>query len=62
MNEVGIRVVNRAGPQASGMLSRRSEASNSARPLWPFTVRASGQRRPPADKGPDAKPSLNFTT
>ena len=62
MSEFGIRLANRAGPQASGMMSRRPEATTNARPLWPFTVRSSGQRRPPADKGPDAKPSLNFTT
>lgn len=62
MSEFGIRVANRAGPQASGMLSRRPEASANARPLWPFTVRSNGQRRPPAEKSPDGKPGLNFTT
>ncbi len=62
MSEFGIRVANRASPQASGMLSRRPEASANARPLWPFTVRSNGQLRPPTDKSPDGKPSLNFTT
>lgn len=62
MSEFGIRVANRAGPQASGMMSRRSDAGGNARPLWPFTVRSNGQRRPPADKSPDGKPSFNFTT
>lgn len=61
MSEFGIRLANRAGPQASGMLSRRPEASANIRPQWPFTVRSSGQRRPLVDK-PDAKPNLNFTT
>lgn len=62
MSEFGIRLANRVGPQASGIMSRRPEASATPRPLWPFTVRSNGQRRPPADKSPDAKPSLNFTT
>lgn len=62
MSEFAIRVANRAGPQASGMLSRRPEASEPARPLWPFTVRSNGQRRPPPEKSPDSKPGLNFTT
>lgn len=62
MSELGIRLANRAGPQASGTMSRRPDATANARPLWPFTVRSSSQRRPPAEKGPDAKPGLNFTT
>ncbi len=64
MNDIGIRVANRSGmaPQANNMFSRRPEAPAAARPLWPFTVRTSAQHRTPADKGPDAKPSLGFTT
>ncbi len=62
MIELGTRVVQRAGPFLGGMNSRRPEASAGARPLWPFTVRDAGQRKPPQGKGPEAKPGMNFTT
>jgi hypothetical protein len=62
MSEFGIRVANRTGSQANGILSLRPVASGNFRPLWPFTVRSNGQSRPVAEKSHNGKPSLNFTT
>jgi hypothetical protein len=39
MNETGIRVANRAGPQAQGVLAGKPEPAGPQRPAWPFTVR-----------------------
>ena len=43
MNQAGIRVANRAGPQAQAVLTGRTEPAGSQRPAWPFTVRMSGK-------------------
>ena len=39
MNQSGIRVANRAGPQAQGVLTGKPEPTGPQRPAWPFTVR-----------------------
>jgi hypothetical protein len=39
MNQSGIRVANRAGPQAQGVLTGKLEPAVPQRPAWPFTVR-----------------------
>jgi hypothetical protein len=43
MNQSGIRVANRAGPQAQGALAGKPEPACPQRPAWPFTVRTSGK-------------------
>jgi len=39
MNQSGIQVANRAGPQAQGVLTGKPEPAGPQRPAWPFTVR-----------------------
>ena len=39
MNEAGIRVANRAGPQFPDVLRRAPEPAAPQRPAWPFTAR-----------------------
>ena len=58
MNETGIRVANRAGPQAQGVLTGRPEPSGLPRPAWPFTVRRVEKNT--ASAAPAGKPSAGF--
>jgi hypothetical protein len=58
MNQSGIRVANRAGPQAQGVLTGRPEPSGPQRPAWPFTVRRPDKNT--ASAAPAGKPSAGF--
>ncbi len=58
MNQSGIRVANRAGPQAQGVLAGKSEPAGPQRSAWPFTVRTSGKNT--AFAAPADKPSAGF--
>ncbi len=53
MNQSAIRVANRAGPQAQGVLTGKPEPAAPQRPAWPFTVRSAEKNTAslaPADK------------
>jgi len=58
MNETGIRVANRAGPQAQGVLTGKPEPAAPQRPAWPFTVRRPDKNA--ASAGTVDKPSSGF--
>lgn len=58
MNQSGIRVANRAGPQAQGVLTGKPEPAGSQRPAWPFTVRRAEKNT--AFAASAAKPLASF--
>ena len=58
MNQSGIRVANRAGPQAQGVLTGRPEPAGPQRPAWPFTVRRAEKNS--ASAASADKPSAGF--
>ena len=60
MNEAGIRVAKRAGPQAQGVLTGRPEPAGPQRPAWPFTVRDADKNASSA--AASLKPSTGFKT
>ncbi len=58
MNHSGIRVANRAGPQAQDMLTGKPESAVPQRPAWPFTVRRPEKNTTTA--APVGKPLAGF--
>jgi hypothetical protein len=58
MNQSGIRVANRAGPQAQGVLTGKPEPAGPQRPTWPFTVRRADKNT--ASVASADKPSVGF--
>ena len=58
MNPSGIRVANRAGPQAQGDLIGKVEPAVPQRPAWPFTV--CGPEKNAASPTSADKPSADF--
>jgi hypothetical protein len=62
MNNVGIRVANRAGPQVFGSVDSKGRSESPARRSnWPFTVQVKS-RTSDSPVACDAKPSRSFTT
>ncbi len=60
MNEAGIRVANRAGPQFPDVSRRSPEPAAPQRPAWPFTARSRDKSvTPAAQNHPQAR---SFTT
>jgi hypothetical protein len=60
MNQSGIRVANRAGLQAQGVLTDKLEPALPQRPVWPFTVRR--PEKYAVSAGSADKPSPDFKT
>jgi|DEB19_MinimDraft_2_1074335.scaffolds.fasta_scaffold11270_2 hypothetical protein len=65
MNEEGIRVANRLGPQAQDLTWRRAESVVPNRQRWPFKVMRAEQKGAPLNESSTAennKLSFCFTT